>query len=493
MEDAPKLSKGTATPKPNVGQAPPRTEERPASAVKAFMKQVESEASKLPARSGAEMNFSVRELKEQLSLYSIDFSNCVEKQELQELWQKFELLCQRPLAELQATLAAATSGSVSGKVPPPPSTAEACAAQLLEVMNSGEMHAQTNAPTASAASRAGPTPSVPQQTERAVQVNSQEQDSLESSPCGSSTNTSSAREQEAAAEVRRIESIRRGASTWGFKVLAVESRDLAAVQRGYRALMKKLHPDKVQHSAAVSRALETLKEAKEVCERQLSTQSPPSPPRHFSFTPLCVIPGKRRYRLHWSAPHEHECSPVRRYIVAAFDPAYGKALNVSILEPDYDEELRRFVPVDELKEYVLAEEELQKMPSLWRQDAATMQVAAANDAGQSSWATLKVPLSLSAAASHKSSPSASSRIYEWQGPSTPNARDVEERSFAEELRSRHLDALNSDEFRGWLERQRKPQLIAFVKSMAYPEDGNKNTLIDRVILIMDQERLRKHR
>ena len=50
-------------------------------------------------------------------------------------------------------------------------------------------------------------------------------------------------------------------------------------------------------------------------------------------------------------------APVQKYIVAVFDPAYGKALTVAVLEPDYCEELKRFVPVEEICSYVLVEKD----------------------------------------------------------------------------------------------------------------------------------------
>lgn len=37
-----------------------------------------------------------------------------------------------------------------------------------------------------------------------------------------------------------------------------------------------------------------------------------------------------------------------RYVIAAVDPAYGRALTVTTLEPDYSQELHRFVSVAEL-------------------------------------------------------------------------------------------------------------------------------------------------
>merc|ERR1719329_1419924 len=161
--------------------------------------------------------------------------------------------------------------------------------------------------------------------------------------------------------------------------------------------MKKLHPDKIGHLQEGTRAVEVMKEAKNICERSLSRRQAPGAPRALPVEPLCLIPGKRKFRIQWAAPPEHALAPVQRYVVAALDPSYGKPLTVTILEPDYNEELKRFVSVDELTEYVLSEEDLQKMPSLWQQNVATMHVAAANDAGQSQWTTVKVPLTASAA------------------------------------------------------------------------------------------------
>lgn len=317
-----------------------------------------------------------------------------------------------------------------------------------------------------------------------MQAESQEQDS----PGGPGGN--GLREQEAAAEVRRIDNLRRGgygsASGWGFAVLAVQTRDIPSVQRGYRNLMKKLHPDKVQRTEAVARALDAIKEAKEVCERCLSRQFAPGVPRRFSFTPLCTVPGKRRYRLHWAAPQETESAPVRRFIVAAFDPAYGKALNVAVLEPDYDEEKKRFLSVEDLKEYELAEEELQKMPALWRQNVATMQVAAANDAGQSAWATLQVPLMPTAATTpSRESPGAARNDFLGMPGSSAFARE-EELEFAEEVKSR-----SGTDLRIFLERSRKPQLVTFVKSMGWSEEGTKGMLVERVVTLMDRQRQRR--
>jgi hypothetical protein len=83
---------------------------------------------------------------------------------------------------------------------------------------------------------------------------------------------------------------------------------------------------------------------------------------------------------------------VRRFLVGVFDPAYGRSLTVAVLEPDYDDVARRFVSVEEIDSFILAEEEMSKMPRLFKESTVTIQVAAANEAGQSPWATLIVPV-----------------------------------------------------------------------------------------------------
>jgi len=391
---------------------------------------------------------------------------------------------------------------------PLPRTASACAAMLLgptPTRNVQELPARPSAPQAqpriaSAAPRVAPYPAsrlpprpTPAQPD-ALRLGAcmQEQDSPLDPVAGSA---SSVREQEAAIEVKRIGNLRResygSVSSWGFAVLG-SLRDVAAVQRGYRGLMKKLHPDKVQHSASVSKALEALKDAKEACERYLSRQVPPGVPRKLSFTPLCTTPGRRRYRLYWTAPQDQESAPIRRYIVAALDPAYGKALNIATLEPDYSEELKRFVSVEELGAFVLAEEELQKMPKLWCQNAATIQVAAANEAGQSAWAILQVPLGSSGAHAAGYLPFNSLPPMRQAASGTPGASPREDvfsvEDFAVELK-RHFERSGED-LRIWLERCRKPQIVAFLQTMGWPDEGTKGILIDRVIKLMERQRPR---
>lgn len=441
-------------------------------------------------------DLSVRGLKDLLGSHGVDYSSCVEKSELQELLSKFEMLCQRPLEELHVSLAMAGGCSAVR----PPTTAAACAALLLGKPTQTPQDTAAQSSTARAAApRPAVTPncpaastSVPASTaapaykiwtpethmppppvKNVAQVSPPETESPQDSPLGG--NVFEARENEAALEVKRINSIRRTSfntvSAWGFAVLAVQTRDIAGVQRGYRGLMKKLHPDKVQTSTSVSNAMDLIKEAKDACERSLSRQFAPGAPRRMALSVLCSQPGRRRYRLSWAAPVENEASPVRRYIVAALDPAYGKALNIAVLEPDYDEEKRRFISVGELATYVLAEEDLQKMPSLWRQNAATIQVAAANESGQSSWAILQVPLNVTTLGTNQ------------QSPANRSARE-EEQLFAEEVKHRSGKDLFS-----WLERQRKPQILTFLKSIGCSDDGGmKERLIAQVMLLSENQK-----
>merc|ERR1712113_1160538 len=105
-------------------------------------------------------------------------------------------------------------------------------------------------------------------------------------------------------------------------------------------------------------------------------QRPPGAPRNLTANVICDRPGSRTLEFKWDSPVSSDCAPVRRYVVAVFDPTYGRAITVATLEPDYDEKLHRFVPVEELRSYVLSEAELQKMPRLFQQPKISVQVAA---------------------------------------------------------------------------------------------------------------------
>lgn len=205
------------------------------------------------------------------------------------------------------------------------------------------------------------------------------------------------RKEEATQEVDRILSLEKGSfsflPSWGFEVLGVTERDIQSVRHCYRALMKKLHPDKTEQSPLLVRAVEKIHEAKIMCENSLSPQSPPGVPRCFLAHVTCSVPGRRRYRVQWSAPEPREGAPVLRYLVAIHDPWLGKVVRLATLEPDYSQELGRFLSVEEMGVYELAEEDLgHTMPGLFQQAYIRFYVAAANTAGQSIWCTSQIPI-----------------------------------------------------------------------------------------------------
>lgn len=186
---------------------------------------------------------------------------------------------------------------------------------------------------------------------------------------------------------------------WAFAVLGVSltEHSLASVQKCYRALMKKLHPDKAAQSSRVIDAVEMIQDAKAICERSLCHHEVPGVPRLLSATMQCAKVGHRRWRMRWLAPERLEIAPVQRYVVAVADPSSASkhAIRVSTLEPDYSQELGRYVTLEELANYEIAEEDVyMRVPGLFLHKSLTLMVAAANKVGQSSWASVSVDLAL---------------------------------------------------------------------------------------------------
>ena len=305
-------------------------------------------AAKLPSVAG-----SVAELKAKLAARGINSSAYVEKADLRALWL-------RSFKTSAAAAAAAEAVRRSAQETPPP---------WQKPWQGQSAQKPTRAEAAPAATAA---------------VSAQD--------------LREARGQDAKQEVARILQFRqesfRSAAAWGFAMLGVPpgQRDTATVHRCYRALMKQLHPDKAEQSEGVAEAMELVREAREAAERSLLRLQPPDQPRALRVSVSGGGAGRRRIRLSWEAPADVRGAPVARYTVAVVDPAYGRALAVAQLEPDYSQELGRFLPIEELTSYVLSEEDLQKMPRFWQQHRATVQVAAGNDAGQSTWAVLEVSL-----------------------------------------------------------------------------------------------------
>jgi len=424
-----------------------------------------------PAPEASRGAASVKELKAWLSDYGVDFTGCVEKAELKELWDRFAALRSQPLQILQEACVAARGPRLAD--------ATACARWLLS-QKAKPKPAETPTPRP----QLQPQPQPPQQKPQPQQ---QPQSKAPVAP------VCSVREREATEEVLRILPLRkeafRSTADWGFAVLAVASRDEATVQRSYRSLMRKLHPDKVTQTDRVEKAIEQIREAKDACERSLSRIEPPRPPHGLRYEILEARPGLRRFHVRWLAPEKSATAPVCRYLVAALDPAYGKALTITVLEPDYSEELKRFVSVEELTSFVLAEENLQKMPSLWKQTRATVQIAAANEAGQSAWAKLEVYLgggrpSLTSTAS----PSAASSWSDSGSESSPTSKarshlGTDNWHFEQEMRT-----LSGTELKAWLDRQLKAPLVAWLKTLRMPTGGTKQEIVERILIVMGGHR-----
>lgn len=408
----------------------------------------------ITAKAAPEQGKSSKELKALLAAAGMSarrLASCVEKAELLLLWKRLRALQGRSLSDLQAECR-------DTGIPPQPVASE-CVRLLLEP----EL-AQPSEPWLPAAVPA-------------------EAAAVSSSAPAVSTNGPA----EASREVERILPLRRDQFTtpalWGFAVLAVTTKDLGTVQRAYRAIMRRLHPDKAGSAPGVAEAAEAAREAREACERYLSNEEAPGTPRLLSYDVLSSEPGSRRFKLHWVAPEPRESAPVRRYIIAALDPAYGRPLTVAILEPDWHEELRRFLSVEDLTCFTLAEKELQKMPSLWRQSAAVVQVAAANEAGQSSWATLRISLASHWAQSQPfglATPPHQAPGSSGLGPCTPEPPSSEDHTFDLELRRRKGPGLRS-----WLEQQRKALLTNWLRSIRWPAIGTRDELVQRILYVVD--------
>lgn len=294
---------------------------------------------------------------------------------------------------------------------------------------------------------------------------------------------------------------------WGFAVLDKPRRDLVSVQKAYRALMRPLHPDRAGSQSDVVRAVDLLREAKDLCERALRQQNPPDRPTRLSSTHLCTEPGRRRFKVQWKAPESRESAPVHRYIVAVFDPSYGRALAVGTLEPDYHQELQRYLAYDdaELCSYVLSEEDLKKMPNLFKSDAITVQVAAGNNEGQSDWSVLKVRLQATRSSTsalprdtsqrapamgrgdqpsnvlppRRASPPRAPRASPRRASSAGQASAVipdEDRAF-----DVFVEAKNGRELLSWLQQQKKEKMQGWLKRRFQQMSGSKEACMERII------------
>lgn len=415
----------------------------------------------------------VKELKELLSEQAIDFSGCVEKEELQHLWQRFLELQAEPLEGLHCHCRNAGL--------PCRADQKGCA-QLLLNSSTGAANLLEPALTG---------PALPSACSANYKL--RHSDSVRDQ-----------REHEAAREILRILPLRRDSFSsqagWARAVLGLDlgRADLSGVQQAFRGLMRKLHPDRIGALRNADRAIEMLQEARQICEQANSQLMPPGPPSQLTSTTLCAVAGRRRLRLRWQPPLAcSEVSPVRRYLVAALDPSYGRALTITVLEPEYSEELKRFLAVEDLCSYVLAEEELHKMPGLFQQSGATLQVAAANEAGQSTWTSLWVPLQEAAGVSAGSCdpkgqpPAEDCNATTRAGHQAARGRAVKAGSGTGEKCMEFESAAKSvmqssggAELCTWLRRQSKGLLVAWLQSQSWPTSGSKEELVDRVAFVV---------
>jgi len=352
---------------------------------------------------------SLKELRGFLAERGIDTSDCVERSDLEELCGRFDEFCKKDIEELRVWCL--SSGAELSSLLGTNIEKLALLAVRLEQKDRRKAFQKrwgaSSLPTSSA-SVASPAPSRARTScENASPCELQGMPSpavSSTSPASSKKGAAASTEQpepasrteEAAQEIARIGKLRKQTyattTLWAMTVLGIWREDVAAVQRGHRALMRKLHPDRVGLLEGADKTMELVHEAKACLERAFSQRWPPAAPSKAQASLQCAVAGRRRLELKWAPATNAGAAPVHKYTVAVFDPAYGKALTVAVLEPDYCEELKRFVPVEEICSYVLVEKDFQKMPSLFKQSTIIVQLAAVNDAGQSPWTTLRVRL-----------------------------------------------------------------------------------------------------
>jgi len=189
--------------------------------------------------------------------------------------------------------------------------------------------------------------------------------------------------------------------------------------------------------------------------------------------------------------------------VAVYDPSYGKALAVGTLEPDYSQEYKRYLSHDdpELCSYVVSEEDLRKMPNLFKTDSITVQVAAGNNEGQSDWSVLKVQLHepqrrVSQAVSRPSavpsdkpaSKAKPSNVQASTGATTaPTSRpSVATRTSAnipDEDRAFDIfvEQKSGRELHSWLQQQKKEKMQGWLKRRFQQVSGSKEAILNKIV------------
>ena len=267
-------------------------------------------------------------------------------------------------------------------------------------------------------------------------------------------------------------------------ILGLQSdvNEVSLVQQAFRSLMRKLHPDRIGSCPKAAQAMELLQESKQLCEKAFSQLRLPGQPKGLTSTVLCAAPGRRRIRLEWTPEVGNKFSPVRRYLVAAHDPAYGQALTITVLEPEYSEKLKRFTTIEELATYDLAEEELTKLPSFFQQANGVIRVAAENEVGQSSWSSIQLALS----SLSRTAVSSVGKAKKEEKPATAVKRSAQNTPTVSSRECRDFEATahalrdRGGELCMWLRKQSKALLSGWLRSQGWPTTGSKDELVDRV-------------
>lgn len=311
---------------------------------------------------------------------------------------------------------------------------------------------------------------------------------MDSNCPGTPGGATAARAGEAMEVASRILAVRKqrfaSQTEWGFAVLDRPLRDVHSVQKAYRVLMRPLHPDKAGNDQAeVVAAVDILREAKDLCERALRQQHPPDRPTRLSFTHLCTKPSLRKFKVTWKAPESRPSAPVHRYVVAVFDPSYGKVLSIGTLEPDYSQEFKRYLRHDdpELCSYTISEQDLRKMPNLFKYDTITVQVAAGNNEGQSDWSIIRVGLQKAGAQAAAEPPAGRPVRLSVQPPSTARSSGPRKSIGGDGGFDRYIDKKNGKELESWLQHQKKEDMQFWLKKRLQQCSGSKEMVIQRII------------
>jgi hypothetical protein len=165
-------------------------------------------------------------------------------------------------------------------------------------------------------------------------------------------------------------------------------------------------------------------------------------------------------------------------------------LAIGTLEPDYCQEQKRYLAYNDpaLCSYTIAEEELRKMPKLFKASSISVQVSSGNNEGQSDWSIMKVDLT----ARDLSAPSrVSVASGAGGGPSlhasTTGARPAAPTSSEGGKFDRQVDELSGRKLEEWLRGQLKSDIQVWLRKRFQSTSGSKEDLLKRVISYKEED------